>query len=263
MFGASQKTWLEVGLEGGDANALADEGVACAMAGAAILQLPAADVATYARAREAIRSQVDVVVYPDASAFDALAEFARLGLLEWLPVAPGCANLASYDDLRADRIGSVTGNAERDVRQLLGLASRHGLHPAYAIHEPGFVRLGAALHWRESTPAPLYRFLFSADFVFGFPPEDYALTAYLKLLDQVAPGAQWMVAGRGADILPLVPRVVAEGGHVRVGAGAAQGDDPVERAEQAARLIADCGGELAPAREVRAVLAPDEEMAGL
>lgn len=269
MVGEFRKTWLEVGLGSrdpgaSDPEAIIESGVSCAMAGAAILQVSAADVATYARIIEGIRGQIDAIVYPAAEAahdnFAVIGELARLGLIEWMPLTPGSANLATYDDLREDRPGSVLLNPEPQIRAALRLARRHGLHPAYAIHEPGFVRLGATLYWRESPPDPLYRFLFSGDCTFGFPAEDYGLTAYLKLLDQVAPGAQWMVAGSRADILPLVPRVVAEGGHVRVGARDVDTEpvkSDVEWAEQAARAIVDCGGELAAAREVRAALEPE------
>jgi hypothetical protein len=38
-----------------------------------------------------------------------------------------------------------------------------------------------------------------------------------ELLKREAPDAPWMVAGVGADVLPLIPEVVAVGGHVRVG----------------------------------------------
>ena len=267
MFGDPRKTWLEVGLDGRDPEALIADSVACAMAGAAIVQVPLLDVATYARVYEGIRGEIDTIVYPLADAAQdpaMLGELARLGLLEWLPLAPGSVNLAGYDDLREDRPGRVLVNPEEKIREALGLARRHALHPAYAIHEPGFLRLGATLYWRESPPTPIYRLLFSADSTFSFPPEDYGLTAYLKLLDQVAPGAQWMAAGSRADILPLVPRVVGEGGHVRVGAADADGGKPgPEWAELAAKAILDCGGELAPAREVRAALVPEEETGGL
>ena len=130
-------------------------------------------------------------------------------------------------------------------------------HPSYAIYEPGFLRLGASLHWRCACPAPIYRFMFSSDYTFGFPPEDYGLTAYLKLLDQVAPGARWMVAGLGVDIRQLVPRTLAEGGHVRVGLeDAALGcpETNVELVAAAVRVIRACGSELATAAEVRAEL---------
>jgi uncharacterized protein (DUF849 family) len=260
VFGELRTTWLEVGLGSRNPDAVIADGVSCAMAGAAVLQVSAPDVATYARIIEGIRSQVDAIVYPAAEQPGRpptlIAELARLGLIEWMPLAPGSANLATYEDLREDRPGTGLLNPEPAIREALRLARRYSLHPAYAIHEPGFVRLGATLYWRENPPDPLYRFLFSSDCTFGFPPEDYALTAYLKLLDQVAPGAQWMVAGSRADILPLVPRVVTEGGHVRVGARDLDGTgrSDVELAEQAAEAIVNSGGELAAARDVRAAL---------
>lgn len=99
--------------------------------------------------------------------------------------------------------------------------------------------------------------MFSSDYTFSFPPDDFGLTAYLNLLDRVAPGARWMVAGLGVDIRPLVPRAVAEGGHVRVGledASLGCEKSNVELAQEAARLIDNCGSGLATAAEIRAEL---------
>jgi uncharacterized protein (DUF849 family) len=138
---------------------------------------------------------------------------------------------------------------------------RHRFHPAYAIYEPAFLRLGAALHWRESCPNPIYRFMFSSGFTFGFPPEDYGLTAYLKLLDQVAPGAQWMIGGLDVDVTPMIPRAIMEGGHVRVGLeDAPLGSDRtnLQWVEEAARIITNSGGTLATAAEVRIAASPEE-----
>ena len=80
------------------------------------------------------------------------------------------------------------------------------------------MRLGAALaHTVPGCPTPLYRFMFSDMFTFGFPPETYALDAHLRLLNEAAPGAPWMAAGLRVDIRPLIPAVVSRGGHIRVG----------------------------------------------
>src|SRR5207248_11656277 len=66
----------------------------------------------------------------------------------------------------------------------------YGLRPAYAIYEPCFVRLGAALaRAAGGTPQPVYRFMFSEGFSYCFPPTEYALDAYLQLLASEAPGA--------------------------------------------------------------------------
>ncbi len=290
------KTWLEVALNGAWTRArqplipvsvkeIVEEGIACVQAGAAIVHVHAYDEATgrqtqspdiYASIIAGIRNKVDAIVYPTIPApglgasagestaqqrFAHIEELARRGLIEWTVVDPGSTNFSRYDDLREDKPGFVYVNSEPDVRHGLMLARRYGLHPSYAIYEPGFVRLGATLHWRESCPAPVYRFMFSSGYTFSFPPEDYALTAYLKLLDQVAPGAQWMMAGLDVDIMPMIPRVIAEGGHVRVGLeDATFGCEltNLQLVERAARSIVDVGCELASAREVRIAIAPEE-----
>jgi len=290
---ATQKTWLEVSLNGPWGKAqqpgipislgeIVEQAVACAKAGAAIVHVHAYDEATgkpkedadiYAAIITGIRSRVEVIVYPTISTtgmapfaatetpqarFAVQEELAKRGLLEWGAVDPGSTNIAYYDDVREDQVKSfVYLNPEEHLRYALGLAARYRFHPTYAIYEPGFVRLGATLHWRCSSPAPIYRFMFSSDYTFSFPPSDYGVTAYLSLLDQVAPGARWMVAGLGVNILPLVPRALAEGGHVRVGLEDASfncGKTNVQLVEEAAEVIGNCGGELATAVEIRAEL---------
>ena len=288
----ARKTWLEVALNGPWGRArqpgipvsvrdIVDEAAACVRAGAAIVHVHAYDeasgapresAAAYAAIIEGIRRHVDAIVYPTVSIpgmahspadetaqqrFAVHEELAQRGLLEWAAVDPGSLNIASYDDLRQDREGFVYRNPEQHLRYALGLAARYRFHPSYAIYEPGFLRLGASLHWRCACPAPIYRFMFSTDYTFGFPADDYGLTAYLKLMDQVAPGARWMVAGLGVDIRQLVPRAVTEGGHVRVGledASLGCTQTNVELVEAAARMINACGGKLAAAAEVRAEL---------
>ena len=290
------KTWLEVALNGPwtrkhmpripvSVKEIVEQGIACVQAGAAIVHVHAYDEATgtptqdtdvYANIVDGIRSKVDAVVYPALSSpglgtqpgeqgakqrFSHVEELARRGLIEWMASDPGSVNFSLYDDLLVDKPGFVYANPEEDIRHGLSLAMRYSLHPSYAIYEPGFVRLGATLHWRESCPAPVYRFMFTSGYTFSFPPEDYALTAYLKLLDQVAPGAQWMVAGLQVDIMSMIPRVVAEGGHVRVGLeDASYGCElsNLQLVERAAQKIVDVGGDLATATEVRVAIAPEE-----
>jgi uncharacterized protein (DUF849 family) len=287
-----KKTWLEVSLNGPwgrgrqpgipvTVEEIMEQAVACANAGAAIVHVHAYDEATgrqkddgelYARIITGIRSKVDVIVYPTIPTAGqpghpgaqtpqeryAHTQFlAQRGLLEWAAVDPGSVNFAYYDDLREDKTGFVYLNPEEHIRHGLDLARQFRFHPAYAIYEPGFLRLGATLYWRCSSPAPIYRFMFSSGFTFSFPPDDYGLTAYLTLMDQVAPGAQWMVGGLSVDVLPLIPRTVMEGGHVRVGLEDAPfGSERtnLQWVEAAVKAIDNAGGTLASAPDVRAVL---------
>ncbi|MBL8532704.1 MAG: 3-keto-5-aminohexanoate cleavage protein [Betaproteobacteria bacterium] len=288
----ASKTWIEVALNGPwgrdrqpkipitDAEIIA-EGAACVRAGAAIVHLHAYDETTgrqkddwetYARLIEGIRSQVDAIVYPtipfagdrDARTpmspverYGHIAELAKRGLLEWAVVDPGSTNITHWNQLTADEPGFVYANPEEHIRYALGLARQYHFHPAYAIYEPGFLRLGAGLHWRCSSPAPIYRFMFTSDYSFGFPPEDFAVTAYLNLMDRIAPGAQWMVGGLGVDALPLIPRAVMEGGHIRVGLEDAPfgcGQSNVELVNAAVERIGNMGSEPASAVDVRNAL---------
>jgi uncharacterized protein (DUF849 family) len=291
---ADQTVWLEVALNGPWARTvqpgipitvgeLIADGIACARAGAAIVHVHAYDertgrqrddAETYRRIIEGIREQEDVIVYPtlpvmggpDApramtapERFKAVEQLAMHGLLEWTVVDPGSVNFAHHDRLVANQEGFVYLNPEGHVRHGLELAARYGFHPSYAIYEPGFLRLGAALARVYATaPMPIYRFMFSDGFAFGFPPKEYGLDAYLKLLEDEAPGAPWMVAGLAVDIRPLIPAAVGAGGHVRVGLeDAPLGTDVtnIKWVERAAVAIENAGGQIATAAEVRKHLA--------
>jgi 3-keto-5-aminohexanoate cleavage enzyme len=291
---ATSPTWVEVALNGPWSRArqpampltvaeLVTDGIACARAGAAIVHVHAYDPRTglqdddpetYAAVIEGIRGVEDVVVYPTlpfvqsadafapgavAARYRAVEELGRRGLLEWGVVDPGSINLATAAEIAEGGAGSVYANPGEHVRHGLALAARFGAVPSYAIYEPGFLRLGAALaRLQPGCPPPVYRFMFSDAFTFGFPPEPFALDAYLALLEREAPGQPWMVAGLGVEIGPLVPLAVARGGHVRVGLedapfGTTTGN--LARVEAAIRAVGEAGGTVASATEVRARLA--------
>lgn len=256
------------------------DGIASADAGAAIVHVHAYDPATgrqndtwqtYARIIEGIRAQRDVIVYPTiplagssyaaANAerrFAHAEELARRGLLEWTVVDPGSCNFLRFDEADEEASGFIYQNSLVDIREGLRIARAHGLHPGYAIYEPGFTRLGAALAAVAPLPTPIYRFMFSEQFAWGYPPRPQYLDAHLLLLAEAAPGAPWMIAGLGVDVRPLIPEAVRRGGHVRVGLeDAPWGTDLGNRewVEQAADAIRRAGGEPASSGEVRMVLA--------
>jgi uncharacterized protein (DUF849 family) len=269
-------TWLEVALNGawgrkrqpGIPVSVADiveQGVACAREGAAIVHVHAYDDTSgrqrddadqYARIIEGIRARIDCIVYPTIpiggehtaqSRFAAVEALARRGLLEWAVVDPGSVNLDE----------TVYANPYDHIRHGLALAARYRFHPGYAIYEPGFLRLGAALGRAAAVPQPVYRFMFSEGFAFGFPPAPYALEAYGRLLAEEAPGSPWMVAGLAVDILPLAGMAAERGGHVRVGLedaplGSARSN--LEWVRAARRAIEGAGRSLASATEVRQAL---------
>jgi uncharacterized protein (DUF849 family) len=285
--------WLEVALNGPwsrarqpcipvRADEIVEDAIACAGEGASIVHFHAYDPATgrqrddyeiYAPIIERIRTKTDLICYgtlPFAGSVDALVpmtpaqrfaavdKLVRAGLVEWSVVDPGSTNITPYADIASGKEGFVYANPESHVRYGLALAQKFRITPSYAIYEPGFVRLGAALHRAyPGAPVPIYRLMFSDQFTFGFPPANWALDAYLKLLALEAPQAPWMVAGLGVEIEPLIESAVAQGGHVRVGLeDAPYGCEIGNRAlvERAQQRIASAGAKLATSAEVRAAL---------
>lgn len=287
------KTWLEVSVNGPwsrdrqpripiSVKEIVADGIACARAGAAIVHVHAYDEQTgrqkddadlYIAIIEGIREKEDVIVYPTlpfAGSVDApqmmtaqmrfahTETLAKRGLLEWAVVDPGSTNITRLDEVPAGKEGFVYANPESHIRRGLELGTRYGFHPGYALYEPGFVRLGAALERAyPDVPQCIYRFMFSDGLSFGFPPQPYALDAFLTLLAQEAPGAPWMVAGLDVDIMPLARYAIERGGHVRVGLedapfGAVKSN--VQLVEDAARLIRAAGKDPASTREIRRAL---------
>jgi 3-keto-5-aminohexanoate cleavage enzyme len=257
------------------------EGVACARAGATIVHVHAYDGGgpqthdwqVYARIIEGIRNEVDVPIYPsypafmtngDASLADVAVRFAHIealvarGLIEFTLVDPGSANFTLTTTTAAAQAAGTYMNPEDHVRHALDFSARHGLHPDFAIYEPGFLRAGAALARAAGTKAPIYRLMFCNLIAVGFPPRPYALAAYLALLEEEAPGAPWMTAGVSADIRPLIGETIARGGHIRVGledAPLGTKASNLELVEEAVRMMREHGAEPASPAEMRQALA--------
>ncbi|HIF10745.1 MAG TPA: 3-keto-5-aminohexanoate cleavage protein [Sneathiellales bacterium] len=280
---SNDKVWIEVAVNGTfgrkrqpnipiSVDEIVADGVACVKAGAAIVHVHPYDEATgkqkddadiYARIFEGIRAQVDAIVYPTVSVFGSPEEryapiqaLAERGLMEWAAVDPGSANLTLYDQVAAGKDGILYVNSEEYLRPGMGMCERYGIHPTYAIYEPGFVRNGKA--WADhlpNMPAPLYRLMFSDGFTFGFPPRNYGLDAYTRLLDEVSPGAPRMIAGLLVDVMELADYALAQGYHLRTGLeDMPRGTDKtnVDLVEAAVAKVEKAGREPATATEVRA-----------
>ena len=286
------KVWIEAALNGAleprfqpgipdTVETIVAEGVACARAGATIIHAHAYDGGgpqthdwqVYARIIEGIRNQVDVPVYPSYPAFmtdgdaglaDIRARYAHIealaerGLLEFALVDPGSVNFTLTTTTSASKPAGTYMNPEDHVRYVLDFAARHQLHPDFAIYEPGFLRAGAALARAAGTRLRSTASCSATRSRSAFRPRPYALSAYLALLEEEAPGAPWMIAGVSADIRPLIGETVARGGHIRVGledAPLGTKASNLEMVEEAVRMVREYGAEPASPAEMRQALA--------
>jgi uncharacterized protein (DUF849 family) len=225
------------------------------------------------RILDQIRSKVDAIVYPAIRyisneqaisknagflKYQHLTELAERGLLEWLIVDPGSTNLITFGQGEGGHPGFVDVNSPASIRHGLALASKHSLHPTFAIYEPGYLRLAELLSRTvQGVLTPIYRFMFSEDLTFGFPPEPFALQAYVELLQRMVPNAVWMIAGLGVDVSRLYEQTIAAGGDVRVGLeDAPLGCRTTNRhlVEQAAKSIVAAGSRVPSTSEVRNAL---------
>ncbi len=285
------KVWIEAAINGPWGKArqpgipvstrdIIADGVACAKAGAAIIHLHVYDEATgqqkddwqlYAAAIEGIRARTDAIIYPTipiagssyangamktaAERYEHLEELAKRGLVEWAVVDPGSCNFARFEEVAKSSPGFVYQNPDDHFYEGMRICAAHSVHPSYAIYEPGFTRMGAAsAKAMMNVPSPVYRFMFAEEFTFGFSPKPVHLDAHLMLLNEVAGGYPWMIAGLGVDIRPLIPSAVEREGHVRVGLedmpwGASQSNQAL--VEEAVAIIRKAGGEPAAASDVR------------
>lgn len=284
--------WLECALNGPwgrdlqpaipvRADEIVEAGIAAHGEGAAILHFHAYDETTgrqrddaaiYAPVIERLRRATGAIVYPTlpiaGSALsgpggDAVERFAHVealaqsGLIEWAVVDPGSVNFARRDAAGAPMPGFVYANPDHHIRRGLELAARCRFHPSFAIYEPGFTRLGAHLARLIPGPQAIYRFMFSEQFAWGFPPKPYALEAHLTLLADEAAHAPWMIAGLGVDLVDLIAMTVDKGGHVRAGLEDARFGTPMDNGVLtaiAAREIAKAGGVLATPAMIRDAL---------
>jgi len=284
------KVWLEAALNGPwtkknqpnipvTVEECVRDGIAVVKAGASVIHVHAYDPNTgvqndspdvYAAIIEGIKSQVDVIIYPTISSASQPGSevgvtgawrhtpadtLGARGILEWAIVDPGSVNFSDVNDIKASKLGMVYMNVESDIRAGMAVAAKHKLRPTFALYDPGFIRLGsaiAALH--PGLKKPVYRFMFSDQFTFGFMPKRYGIDAYLATLNDCDPGAPWMIAALKGDVTPIIPDAVALGGHVRTGLeDIVWGSDKTnpQLVEETANAIMKAGGEVATAADIR------------
>lgn len=221
-------------------NAIIEEALACVELGASIVHFHAyddegqqsTDLDLIARICEGIRKEADVLIYPairympnersiqsdsGQHRYEHYIELTKQGHADWLIVDPGSTNLImSKDPKLLEAVVDI--NTPKAIRYGMELAASLNLNATMAIYDPGYLRYAALLDAAlMNAPKPIYRFMFSEQLTFGFPPRIYALEAYMELYNELGLKAPWMIAGLGVDLTDLIGPVVNAGGHIRVG----------------------------------------------
>lgn len=278
---ASEPVWLEVALNGAagkgyqpliptTVDEIIEQGVACAKAGAAIVHLhayseegqPCEDIDIYSTIIEGIKSQCDAIVYGTLGLtgtaeerYAPIVELAKRGLIEWGVVDPGSVNITHASMVSAGVDGLLYPNPDSHIRAGLELAAKNNWKPAFAIYEPGFARLGAAMASTfKDLKTPIYRVMLSDNLLFGMKPSLKAIEFYHAHVSDTAPGAPWMLSGLDADVEALIAPALDLGAHVRVGLEDAPfgcQKSNLELLESAIKVIDQSGRGLATPAEIR------------
>lgn len=141
-------------------------------------------------------------------------------------VDPGSTNLGLPD---ADGLpaGIVYGNEYAHIRESFSVCADHGLGPAMAIYEPGFLQTALSYHRSGRLPAgAMPKLYFGGEWgmmatgrgvTFGLPPTEPALLAYLDML--AGSELPWSVSVWGGDLLqtPVARLALERGGHLHIG----------------------------------------------
>jgi 3-keto-5-aminohexanoate cleavage enzyme len=146
--------------------------------------------------------------------------------VQFAVVDPGCANFG-HPDAEGFPTGYSYVNSYADIRAGFGICQQLSLGPSIAIYEPGFLQTVLAYHRAgHLPPGSMVKFYFGGEWgmfaqgrgvTFGLPPTEYALRAYVEMVEGT--GLPWSVSVWGGDLMnTVVPDLALElGGHLHVG----------------------------------------------
>jgi 3-keto-5-aminohexanoate cleavage enzyme len=182
------------------------------------------------------------LLYPTVNAGSVEMSYSHLPYL----AAAGCR--IGIIDAGSVNLGDfVYANSRTDIDYQVSICTESQLAPSMAIFEPGFLRKALQL-WRngrlpDGTMIKLY-FAEESGYlggVFGLPPTEPALEAYLSVMEGCT--LPWSVALMGGDVLKSrIGRMALErGGHLHVGLEDWAGDGLTTNAEALVEAVALCG----------------------
>lgn len=256
---------------------VAADALACIAAGASIVHNHTDDVLTtpdgvhaaapYVEAwRPVLDQHPDVLLYPTMASggpgttvqrrwahHEELVEagVCRVGLVD-----PGSVSLGMLgEDGLPLALDLVYENTHADARYMVQRCADLGLAPSVSIFDPSFLRVALAFHEAGVLPpGTMVKLYFGERILFGLPPTEPSLDAYVAMLEGT--GLAWSVAVLGGDVVAcgLARAALDRGGHVRVGLEDFAGDGTPTNVELVAGLVAEVD------RAGRSVATPTEAL---
>ncbi|MFA5884379.1 MAG: 3-keto-5-aminohexanoate cleavage protein [Acidimicrobiia bacterium] len=190
---------------------------------------------TYAEAIRLINDErPDLLVYPTYTDGPSAAQrFAFLATLADDPavrlrsatIDPGATNFSFFDPAANQMRGDHSfGVSHEHFAYFLELCAKKGIQYSVVVREPGHVRITVAAHrmgWMTGTV--LFKLNLADDSLWGLPPSEAAVDAYLDVVPDDIPYT-YMAYTYGPSHWDMARLAVARGAHVRTGLG----DNPVE-----------------------------------
>ncbi len=173
-------------------------------------------------------------------------EIRQAGLLGLAPLEAGTMNAiglvggASQEFERGDLVYQFT---LADIEFQAAYGRRHGVPSSVSIFEPGWLRLVLRMRADSKLPqgAMIKLYFGGEDLLFGLPPSEQSLDAYLSMLDGT--DLPWLVGVQGGDVaeLGLAEAAIKRGGHVRVGLEDYRGPREPTNEELVAEIVSLAG----------------------
>ncbi len=221
---------------------IAETAAQCCAAGASIVHFharnkegePEHDVAVYADIIHRIKARSDILIHPTLGAFandgDAAARIQPILELasnpetcpHFAPLDMGSVNIDAFDSesktFRSDE--SVYINTTKTLLHFAEQLKTTNVRPYASLWNVGFTRQFLAFIESGAIVEPAYACLIMTgdDLPAAHPGTAQGLDAH-TLFIPTERNIHWTAMNHGGDLLPLLPKIIAEGGHVSIGLG--------------------------------------------
>ncbi|MDF1832439.1 MAG: 3-keto-5-aminohexanoate cleavage protein [Porticoccaceae bacterium] len=221
---------------------IAETATHCREAGASVVHFharaddgsPAHDVALYADIIQRIKALSDILIHPTLGAFthdgDTAARIQPILELavdpqtcpHFAPLDMGSVNIDAYDSatktFRSDE--AVYINTTKTLLHFAEQLSTTTVRPYASLWNVGFTRQFLAFIESGAIAEPAYASLIMTgdDLPAAHPGTDQGLDAHTAFIPKER-NIHWTAMNHGGDLLPLLPKIISEGGHISIGLG--------------------------------------------